>query len=207
MAESAPHSESLEQLIDALRRLPAIGLKSAERLAYHLLHAPEPEVMRLAEAIRNVKKNALYCGVCGNLTDQDPCRICRDPRRDRSRICVVELPRDVTQLEKTGSYDGVYHVLMGRVAPLDGVEGEHLRIRNLVDRVRAGGIREVILATNPNVDGDHTALLVRQALTDADVNGTDVTALARGVPVGTELEFVDGAILGHALRGRRKIDL
>jgi recombination protein RecR len=204
---SAPHSESLEQLIECLRRLPTIGLRSAERLAYHLLHAPEPEVMQLARAIRDVKRSTMHCSVCGNLTDSDPCRVCRDPRRDRSLLCVVELPRDVTQIEKTGEYHGLYHVLMGHVAPLEGIEPGHLRIEPLLKRLRGGDVQELILATNPNVNGDHTALYVRDALKQAGLQHVAVTELARGVPVGTELEFVDGAILGTALRGRRKLKL
>ena len=202
-----PHSEPLEVLIEHLRRLPGIGLRSAERLAYHILHGPEPEAMQLANAIRDVKKNTMYCSTCGNLTDREPCRVCRDAQRDRTMICVVELPRDVAQIESTGEYNGLYHVLMGRVSALDGIEPEHLRLPALIKRLRDGNeIQELILATSPNVDGDHTSLHVREALRKAGLTDRiTVSELARGIPVGTEIEFIDGAILGAALRGRRTL--
>jgi recombination protein RecR len=202
----APHAETLTRLIAQLRRLPGIGQRGAERIAYHLLNAPRQETLNLADAIRDLQEKTLHCGVCGNLTDTDPCRICNNPKRDVSHICVVELPRDVAQIEKTGEHEGLYHVLMGRVSSLEGIEPEHLRIAALIDRLKDGTVKELILATSPNVDGDHTALQVREAVRRAGLSETvSMSELARGIPVGTEIEFIDGAILGQALRGRKKL--
>ena len=201
----APHAETLERLIEQFHRLPGIGRKNAERLAYHILNVTDAEAMNLARAIREVKTNTLRCSQCGTLTEADPCRICSNSKRDRSRLCVVEQPRDLAQVEKTGEFDGLYHVLMGHVSPLDGIEPGQLRIRELVERVKGGEIREIILATNPNVDGEHTALHVREALQKAGLAGVTITEPARGIPPGTEIEFVDPAILAQALRSRRKV--
>jgi recombination protein RecR len=197
--------EPVKRLIDAFATLPGIGRRSAERLAYHILRLSEEEALALAAAIRHVKQSVRPCTVCGGLTEADPCAICADPARDRSAVCVVELPQDVLQIEKSGSWRGLYHVLMGHVAPLDGVEPEDLRLRELVARLKGGEIRELVVATNPNVEGDETALCIRQAIAQAGVQGVRITRPARGLPLGGEIEFLDGAVLGEALRDRREV--
>ena len=201
----APHAEPLERLIDQFLRMPGVGRKSAERMAYHVLNAPRAEAIAMARAIRDVKDNMLHCSECGTLTERDPCRICSDPRRDRSQLCVIELPHDVAQIEKTGEYDGLYHVLMGHVSTLDGIGPKDLRIRELMARLENNEIREIILATNPNVDGEHTALHIREAIDKLGRSGLIVSEPARGIPLGTEIEFLDPAILGQALRSRRTL--
>jgi len=196
-----PYTESLEKLIGEFGRLPGVGRKSAERMAYHVLSVGEEEAMALARAIRDVKKKTRNCSVCGNLTEEDPCPICTDGGRDRSVICVVEFPRDVTQIEKTGAYRGLYHVLMGHLSPIDGVEAESLRIRELTGRVSGGGgeVKEVILALNPNVEGDATAALLSELLGS---KGVRITRPARGLPAGSEIEFADERVLTDAITGR-----
>ncbi|HEX3724886.1 MAG TPA: recombination mediator RecR, partial [Pirellulales bacterium] len=193
-------SESLTKLVEEFAKLPGIGKKSAERLAYHVLRIHESEAIALAEAIRNVKQNVRYCRNCYNLTDTDECEICRDARRERSQLCVVEQPRDLIALEQAGTYRGLYHVLLGRIAPLEGVGPEQLTIEALLRRVREGEVREVIMATNPTLEGDGTALYISNLLADL---GVAVTRLARGITTGSVLEFANKEILADALAGRQ----
>lgn len=194
-------SESVTKLVEELAKLPGIGKKSAERLAYHILRIHESEALALADAIRNVKQNVRYCRNCYNLTDETECDICRDQRRDRTQLCVVEQPRDLMALEQAGTYRGLYHVLLGRIAPLDGVGPEQLTIEALLKRVEQGGFREVIMATNPTLEGDGTALYISNLLADS---GVEVTRLARGITTGSVLEFANKEILADALAGRQK---
>jgi recombination protein RecR len=193
-------TESVTNLIDQLGRLPGVGRKSAERMAYHILRMHASEAAALADSIRSVKENVGYCKVCSNLAEGDLCEICKDSKRDRSRICVVEQPRDLMALEQAGVYKGLYHVLLGRIAPLDGVGPEQLTIDQLVNRVRTGEVSEVIMATNPNTEGDGTALFISNMLGDANVQ---ITRLARGVTTGSVLEHTNKEILADALSGRQ----
>ena len=195
-------TESVTLLIEEFAKLPGIGRKSAERLAYHVLRVTEPEAMQLAEAIRRVKQNVRYCKTCYYLAEQDECEICRDPTREASQLCVVEQPRDLLQLESSGAFRGFYHVLLGRIAPLEGVGPDQLTIDELVQRVRSGTFREVIMATNPTVEGDGTALHISNRLAEFSV---EVTRLARGITSGSVLEFTNKEILGDALSGRQKM--
>jgi recombination protein RecR len=194
-------TESVARLIDQLARLPGIGRKSAERLAYHLLRVHKPEALALADAIRDVRENVRYCQVCYNLAEGPECAVCADPKRDRSLLCVVEQPRDVMALEQAGSYRGLYHVLLGRIAPLEGVGPEQLTIEPLVERVRVGQFREIIMATNPTVEGDGTALHVSNLLAEYPV---EISKLARGITTGSILEYTNKEILADALSGRQK---
>lgn len=194
-------SESVTKLVDEFAKLPGIGKKSAERLAYHILRVHQSEAMALAEAIRSVKENVRYCRSCYNLTEQDECEICRDPKRDRSQLCIVEQPRDLIALEQPGTYRGLYHVLLGRIAPLEGIGPEDLTIEPLVERVRQGSFREVIMATNPTLEGDGTALFISNLLTGMPL---EITRLARGITSGSVLEFANKEILADALAGRQK---
>jgi len=189
-------------LIDCFAELPGIGRKSAERLAYHVLRMPREEALAFSDALRAVKENLRPCRICFNLAEGDECGICRDARRDRSTLCVVEQVRDLLALEQTGSYRGLYHVLQGRVAPLEGSGPETLTIDPLVARIRQGGVREVIMATTPNVEGDATALFVVQRLDGLPV---EITRLARGLTVGAALEQANRDMLTDALAGRRKM--
>ena len=197
------YTESMAQLIDEFAKLPGIGKKSAERLAFHVLRVSKDEAMALAIAIRDLKRNVKPCSICCNISDADPCEVCSDPRRDHGLICVVEEPRDVIALEKSGAYRGTYHVLMGHVSPLEGQGPESLTIPALALRVQAGGVREVILATNPTHEGEETALCVAQAL---DPTGVALTRIARGVPSGSYLEYASPAVLSDAMAGRQKLD-
>lgn len=194
-------SESVARLIDQLARLPGIGRKSAERLAYHLLRVNKPEALALADAIRDVRENVRYCRVCFALAEQEECDICRDAKRDRTQLCVVEQPRDVLHLEQAGVYRGLYHVLLGRIAPLEGIGPDQLTIDALVARIRTGQFREVVMATNPTVEGDGTALHISNLLAEYPV---EVTRLARGITTGSVLEFTNREILADALSGRQK---
>jgi recombination protein RecR len=194
-------SESVTKLIDEFAKLPGIGKKSAERLAYHVLRIHQTEAWALADAIRSVKENVRYCRNCYNLTEQEECEICRDPKRDRGQLCVVEQPRDLIALEQPSTYHGLYHVLLGRIAPLDGIGPEQLTIEALEARVRKGGFREVIMATNPTLEGDGTALYISNLLADLPL---EVTRLARGITSGSVLEFANKEILADALAGRQK---
>ena len=194
-------SESVTNLIDQFTRLPGIGKKSAERLAYHVLRVPENEALALADAVRAVKENVQYCSCCYNLAEEELCSVCQDPRRDTTCVCVVEQPRDLIALEQSGAYRGLYHVLLGRIAPLEGVGPGDLTIEALVTRIREGGIEEVILATNPTLEGDGTALYLSNQLADLPV---EITRLARGITTGSVLEFANKEILTDAITGRQK---
>lgn len=192
-------SPVVENLIAQLSRLPGIGTRTAQRLAFHLLRVPEEEALALAEAIREVKERISFCIECGNLTEEELCVICLDTRRDRSLVCVVEQPADVLSVERTHEYRGVYHVLGGALSPLDGVDPQHLKIDELLARVQRNGVEEVVLATNPNMTGEATAAYIADRLRDR----TRVTRLASGLPVGGDLEYADEVTLGRALAGRR----
>jgi recombination protein RecR len=194
-------SPSVDNLVAQLTRLPGIGSRTAQRLAFHVLSTPKEEALALAAAIAEVKERVRFCHECGNLTEDELCSICLDARRDRSVVCVVEQPVDVISLERTHEYRGLYHVLGGSLSPLDGVEPEHLRIDELLQRVARGEIREVVLATNPNMTGAATAAYLADRLRDR----ATVTRLASGLPVGGDLEYADEVTLGRALAGRREI--
>jgi len=196
-------SKYLELLVEELKKLPSVGQKSAQRLAMYLLKAPKEEALRLADAIRVVKERVGVCGLCGNFSEQDPCLICSDPQRDAAVLCVVEQAVDVLALERTAHFRGRYHVLGGALSPLEGTHPEDLRIQPLLQRLQSGEIREVILATNPNVAGEATALYLSRLLTPI---GLKVTRIARGVPMGSDLEYSDLVTLARALEGRREID-
>lgn len=195
-------TELLTTLIDQLSRLPGIGKRSAERIAFHLLRAPKNESLTLAQAVRDVVDKVRHCSRCFNLTDEDPCHICSDSQRDQGVICVVEQPSDIASIESTGSYNGLYHVLLGHIAPLDGIEPGHLTIDALVERIRSGQVKEVVMATNPTMEGDGTALHVQSRLAGMDVR---VTRLARGLSVGSQLEYASRQTLSDAFRERRAL--
>jgi len=195
-------TQSIGRLIDELAKLPGIGRKSAERLAYHLLRVNKAEAIALADAIRDVRENVHYCTVCYNLAEGECCTICADPKRDTGQLCIVEQPRDLMALEQAGVYRGVYHVLLGRIAPLDGVGPDQLTIDRLLERVRCGGVREIIMATNPTVEGDGTALYLSNLLAEFPVQ---VTRLARGITTGSVLEYTNKEVLADALTGRQRL--
>lgn len=199
--EHHPFGAAVARLINQFATLPGIGRKTAERLAHYILTCREEEATALADAIREVKSTIRQCRICFNLTDQDECEICRDPRRDRSLVCVVETPKDVTVLEKASEFGGTYHVLGGRISPLDGVGPEQLTIDALVRRVKQDGVKEIIMATNPTLEGDGTALFISNVLEGTGVN---ITRLARGIATGSVLEFANKEMLADALRGRQK---
>ena len=194
--------ESLDRLMAEFQRLPGIGPRSAERLSFHILRAEKDEALRLADAIRSVKENVRHCQRCFNLTESELCGICTDPKRDPTQIIVVEQPKEVLTLEATGAIRGVYHVLMGHIAPLDGVEPGDLTIAPLLERVRGGGVKEVVLATNPTVEGDGTLLHIHSLLSGT---GVKVTRLARGLAVGSQLEYATPAMLEAAMTGRTSL--
>ncbi len=194
-------SPAVENLVAQLTRLPGIGTRTAQRLAFHLLSVPPDEATALAAAVVEVKERVHPCRECGNLTEEDLCRVCSDPRRDRTVICVVEQPVDVVSLERTHEYRGLYHVLGGALSPLDGVEPADLRIAGLLDRVERDDVQEVVLATNPTMTGEATASYIADRLRDR----VTVTRLASGLPVGGDLEYADEVTLGRALSGRRPI--
>jgi recombination protein RecR len=196
------YPESLNQLIEQLRRLPGIGAKGAQRLAFHILKVPREEADRLCEAIRDVKERIRGCSVCGGTTDVDPCRYCSDEARDRRSICVVEEPQNISAIEKTRDFKGMYHVLMGAISPLQGIGPDEIRIKSLLARVAQGGIEEIILATNPNVEGEATALYLARLLKPL---GVRVTRIAMGVPVGSDLEYADEVTMHKAMEGRREM--
>ena len=193
---------AVEQLIEELSRLPGIGRKTASRLTFYLLKQPRESASRLSDAILQVKDRISFCVTCGNIADGRTCIHCLDPRRDESVICVVEEPSDIHVIEKSGGFRGRYHVLHGRLSPLDGVGPEALNVDRLAERVRQGGVEEVILATNPDVEGEATALYLRRALAPL---GVRVTRIARGIPMGGSLEFLDEITVGEALAGRREL--
>ena len=195
-----PHS--LARLIDALAGLPGIGPKTAQRLAFFILHSGEAEALELAEAIRQARAKIHPCPRCGSLTDTALCSICSDSQRDQSIICVVEQPRDILSMERSHSYKGLYHVLQGAISPMDSIGPAQLNIASLFDRLEAGGVKEVVMATNPNVEGETTALYLAQRIKPM---GIKVTRIAHGVPVGGDLEYADEATLAQALYGRKEI--
>jgi recombination protein RecR len=194
-------SPSVDNLVAQLTRLPGVGQRTAQRLAFHILSRPKDEALALAGAIEEVKERVRFCAECGNLTEDELCAICTDARRDHTTICVVEQPVDLVSLERTHEYRGLYHVLGGALSPLDGVEPEHLRIDELVRRVQRNGVVEVVLATNPNMTGEATANFVADRLRGR----VRVTRLASGLPVGGDLEYADEVTLGRALTGRREM--
>ena len=194
--------DPLSKLIEQLQRLPGIGAKSAQRLAYHILKTPREEVDRLAQAMYEVKERITYCSTCSNITDVDPCFFCTSPSRDHRLICVVEEPENVNGVEKTRQYTGLYHVLMGALSPLHGVGPDDLKIKDLLSRVADGGVLEVILATNPNVEGEATAIYLAKLLKPL---GVKVTRIAMGVPVGSDLEYADDVTMQRAMEGRREL--
>jgi recombination protein RecR len=193
---------AIDELVGELARLPGIGRKTALRLAFHLLKQPEDDSRRLARSILDVREKVKPCGRCGNLSEQDPCGICASTRRDVSLVCVVEEASDIMAIERTGEYRGLYHVLGGRLSPLDGIGPSELNVRPLLERVGAGGVAEVVLATNPSVEGEATALYVGRILAPL---GVRVTRIARGLPVGGDLEYADGVTIAEALNGRREL--
>jgi recombination protein RecR len=194
---------AIEELVAELAKLPGIGRKTAQRLTFHLLKQPPEVAARLAQAIHRVRDQVSACGVCGNMSDGDPCAICQDPRRDATLLCVVEEPGDVGAIERAGQYRGHYHVLGGRLSPLDGIGPESLRLDALVARVSNGaGVREVIVATNPSMEGEVTATLLQQLLRPT---GVRVTRIARGLPVGGDLEYADGVTIAQSLLARREM--
>ena len=197
------YTESLNRLIEEFGKLPGVGPKTAERLAFHILKAVQSEAMALAEAIKDVKNKIKHCRICYNFSEEPICSICSDPRRDKSLICIVEQPKDVIALEKTGVCKWVYHVLGGHIAPLEGIEPEHLTIDKLVERVRSGDVKEVIMATNPNMAGDGTALYISSMIKST---GVKITRLARGLPAGSSIEYASGKILTDAINGRQELD-
>ena len=194
--------EPLVRLTEQLQRLPSIGAKSAQRLAFHLLKQPREEIDRLCDAIRDLKERVTYCSVCSSITDRDPCFYCTDPSRDRRIICVVEAAHDVTAIERTGDFKGAFHVLMGALSPLKGVGPYDLHIKGLLERVGTGEVHEVILATNPNVEGEATAIYLAKVLKPL---GVRVTRIAMGVPVGSDLEYADEITMLKAMEGRREV--
>ena len=198
MPDSTP--PSLTRLKEEFARLPGIGPRSAERLAFHILKSDRDTAMGLAHAIRDVKESVRHCRICYNLTEADPCPLCIDPKRDRGLIFVVEQPKDVLLLEATGLIRGVYHVLLGHIAPLDGIEPADLTIDALVARVKAGGVNEVILSLNPTLEGEGTALHIKSVLA---ATGVKITQLARGLPAGSQIEYASRAVLQDAIEGRK----
>jgi recombination protein RecR len=198
----AYYPEPFARLIEALQRLPGVGPKSAQRMTFFLLKRPIDEVRELSEAVIALKEKITYCRICFNVTDEDPCRICADPARDTRVLCVVEEPNDLLAMERTGEFRGRYHVLLGALSPLDGIGPEDIKVRELLARLEAGETTEVILATNPNVEGEATAIFLARLLRPM---GLRVTRIARGLPVGGDLEYADQVTLSKALEGRREI--
>jgi recombination protein RecR len=198
------HTQSIQNLMTELSRLPGIGMRSAERIAFHLLKQEPADAMKLADAIRDVKTRIKNCSICSNLTEDDPCSICTDPRRDQSVVCIVEQPKDLLALESAGLYHGVYHVLLGRISPLEEVEPADLTIDRLIERLAGGTIREVIMGTNPTLEGDGTALYL-QSLIGQRFPAVAVTRLARGLPAGGNIEYANKNILADAISGRQKM--
>lgn len=197
-----PAAEPVSRLIEELNKLPGIGPKSAARLTYYLLRIPEAEARALAEAIIAVKEKTVLCSSCQNITDSNPCAVCASKERDHSIICVVKDPLDIMALERTGRYRGLYHVLHGVLSPMDGIGPDDLKIKELLQRLKAGSVSEVILATNPNLEGEATAMYLQRLLSPFSVR---LTRLARGLPVGGDLEYADEVTLTHALEGRQEM--
>lgn len=195
-------AEPMARLIEELKKLPGVGTKSAQRLAFHILRSPEQDADLLADAIREVKARLMLCGTCNNITDVDPCTYCANPTRNQRLICVVEEPTNIASVEKTRNYNGVYHVLHGALSPIHGVGPEQLRIGNLLRRVEDGAADEVILATNPTVEGEATATYLAKMLKNSQVK---VTRIATGVPVGSDIEYADEVTMQKAMEGRREL--
>jgi recombination protein RecR len=193
------YAAPIERLLAELERLPGIGPKSAQRIAYHVLISDAADAHRLADSIVEVKRTIGFCSQCFNFAEEDLCAVCADSRRDRTKICVVEEPRDVMAIERTGEFAGVYHVLQGALSPIDGRGPEQIRVRELIDRLGAGDVTEVVLATNPNAEGETTALYIARLIKPLDIR---VTRIASGLPVGGDLEYADEVTLGRALEGR-----
>jgi len=196
-----PAADAINRLVQELNKLPGIGPKSAQRLTYHLLRAPEEQTGILAEAILSIKQKITLCSICFNVTDSDPCVICRNEQRDTSTICVVEQPQDILSMEHTGIYRGLYHVLHGAISPTEGIGANDVRITELTSRLTDGTVKEVIMATNPNLEGEQTAMYLSRLITPL---GIRVTRLARGLPFGTELEYADDTTLTRAIEGRQE---
>lgn len=196
------YPDSLSRLLEELQRLPGIGPKGAQRLAFHLLKMPREQAERLASAIVDLKARVTYCTICSSITDADPCVFCRNQDRDHHVICVVEEPQNVAAIEKTREFKGVYHVLMGAISPLQGIGPDELKVKELLKRLADGSVNEVILATNPNVEGEATALYLARLLKPL---GVKVTRIAMGVPVGSDLEYADEVTMHKALEGRREV--
>jgi recombination protein RecR len=192
----------VEALIEEFRKLPGIGSKSAQRLAFFMIRTPKPEAEKLARAILQLKESIRYCSTCNNITDADPCRYCTDPSRDRSVICVVEEPHNLIAIEKTRDYHGLYHILLGVISPLHGVGPEQLQIPSLMERLKSGEVKEVIIATNPNIEGEATALYLSRLIKPLNIKATRI---ATGVPVGGDLDYADQITVSRALEGRRDI--
>lgn len=200
----ASYTQSIQNLMNELSLLPGIGLRSAERIAFHLLKQSPADAMKLAEAIRDVKTRIRHCSICFNLTEQDPCAICSNGARDQGLVCVVEQPKDLLALEATGLYNGVYHVLLGRIAPLEESHPHDLTIDALIKRLESGSVREVIMGTNPTVDGDGTALYIQNLIAERFPT-IQITRLARGLPAGSSIEYANKNILADAISGRQKM--
>ena len=197
------YTESLKRLIEEFGRLPGVGPKTAERLAFHILKAETPEAMALAKAISDVKTRTKRCQICCNLSETEVCQICSDPRRDKTLICVVEQPKDIVNLEKTGTCRWLYHILGGHIDPLEGIEPSDLTIERLVERVRSGDVKEVVMATNPNMAGDGTTLYISSLLRGT---GVKITRLARGLATGSTIEYASGKMLTDAIIGRQQLE-
>ncbi len=196
-----PAAEAINKLIQEFNKLPGIGPKSAQRLAFHLLRAPDEQTKLLAEAILSLKQKITLCSICLNVTESDPCPICRSDQRDRTKICIVEQPQDILALEHTGIYQGLYHVLHGAITPTEGIGADDIRIKELLKRLQDGSVTEVILATNTNLEGEQTAMYLSHLISPT---GIKVTRLARGLPFGTELEYADDVTLTRAIEGRQE---
>ena len=199
--EIPPAAGAVDRLVQELNKLPGVGPKSAQRLAFHLLRASDEQTKMLAEAILSVKQKTKLCSTCFNITDTDPCPICRNPQRTRSQVCIVEQPQDILALEHTKTYNGLYHVLHGAISPTEGVGTGDIRINELMERLKGGSVTEVILATNPTLEGEQTAMYLNKIITPL---GIRVTRLARGLPFGTELEYADDVTLTRAIEGRQE---
>ena len=197
-----PTAEPVSRLIEEFHKLPGIGPKTAQRLTYHLVRMPEDEARSLAEAILAVKDSIVLCSVCQNITDADPCALCRSEKRDRSKLCVVEEPLDILPLERTHEYSGLYHVLHGVISPMDGIGPEDLKMKELLARLQDGVVTEVILATNPNLEGEATAMYIQRLIAPL---GIKVSRLARGLPFGADLEYADEVTLSRALQERHEV--
>ncbi len=198
------YTHSIQNLMNLLAGLPGIGMRSAERITFHLLKQQPEEALKLADAIRDIKTRIRNCSTCYNLTESDPCAICCDPARDQSLVCVVEQPKDLLALEGAGMYRGAYHVLLGRISPLEGIDPQDLTIDALLRRVESGAVREIIMGTNPTMEGDGTALHIQREIEDR-FPGVTITRLARGLPAGSNIEYANKSILADAITGRRRM--